>query len=82
MAISREQQLLEKWRKLPKEKQQEVLNFVESKLEQERALVTPLGIRLRQKRANIVASGQPLLNREEIEREIIERRGGLLDIDE
>ncbi len=32
MAMSREQQLLEKWRKLPLEKQQEILNFVESKL--------------------------------------------------
>ena len=80
--MSREQQLLEKWRKLPLEKQEEVLNFIESKLEQEQALVTPLGIRLRQKRAKILASGQQLLNREQIEQEIQERRGGLLDLEE
>lgn len=45
-------------------------------------LVTPLGQRLRQKREKIVASGQSLLNREEIEQEILERRGGLLDVQE
>ena len=38
---------------------------------------TQLGQRLRQIRANIVASGEPLLNREEIEQKVIKRRGYL-----
>ena len=38
---------------------------------------TELGQRLRQIRAKIVASGEPLLNQEEIEQEIINRRGNL-----
>ena len=41
---------------------------------------TELGQRLRQIRAKIVASGKPLLNREEIEKEIISRRGELQSI--
>lgn len=36
---------------------------------------TPLARRLEEIRARIVASGQPLLTREEIEREVAERRG-------
>jgi hypothetical protein len=36
---------------------------------------TVLGRKLWEIRAKIVASGQPLLGREEIEREVIERRG-------
>ena len=35
---------------------------------------TQLGQRLRKIRANIVASGEPLLNREEIEQKVIKRR--------
>ena len=38
---------------------------------------TELGQRLRQIRAKIIASGEPLLNREEIEQEVINCRGGL-----
>ena len=38
---------------------------------------TELGQRLHQIRAKIVASGEPLLNREEIEQEVINGRGGL-----
>ncbi|WP_158260656.1 hypothetical protein [Pleurocapsa sp. CCALA 161] len=38
---------------------------------------TELGQCLRQIRAKIVASGKPLLNREEIEQEVINCRGGL-----
>ncbi|MDJ0535283.1 MAG: hypothetical protein QNJ70_22815 [Xenococcaceae cyanobacterium MO_207.B15] len=43
---------------------------------------TKLGKQLRQIRAKIVASGEPMLNREEIEQEIINRRGGLQNISE
>ncbi len=39
--------------------------------------ISPLGRRLREIRARIVASGVPLLNWEELEREIAERRGGV-----
>lgn len=38
---------------------------------------TNLEQRLRQIRAKIVASGEPLLNREEIEQEVINRRGNI-----
>ena len=38
---------------------------------------TELGQRLRQIRAKIIASGEPLLNKEKIEQEVINRRGGL-----
>ncbi len=43
---------------------------------------TEPGQRLRQIRAKIVANGVPLLNREEIEKEVISRRGGLQNISE
>jgi len=66
--MNTEQKLLEKWRELPKDKQQEVLQFVESISEPERSKQTKLGQRLRQIRAKIIASGEPLLNREEIEK--------------
>src|SRR5688572_9600149 len=38
---------------------------------------TPLGARLMEIRKRIVASGQPLLDWDEIEREVSERRGGI-----
>ena len=75
--MNTEQQLLKKWRELPKERQQQVLRFVESLDEQKPPEKTELGERLRSLRAKIVSSGEPLLDREEIEREIINRRGGL-----
>lgn len=80
--MNTEQKLLEKWRELPKDKQQEVLQFVESISEPERSKQTELGQRLRQIRAKIIANGSPLLNREEIEKEMTARRGGLENISE
>ena len=80
--MNTEQQLIEKWRNLPFDKQQQVLQFVESLNEQKQSKQTELGQRLRQIRAKIVASGEPLLNREEIEEEVINRRGGLQNISE
>lgn len=56
---------------MPLDKQQQVLQFVESLNEQKQPQQTKLGQRLRQIRAKIVASGEPLLNREEIEQEVI-----------
>lgn len=77
MNTNTEQQLIEKWRNLPLDKQQQVLQFVESLNEQKQSKQTELGQRLRFLRAKIVASGEPLLNREEIEQEVINRRGKL-----
>ena len=80
--MNTEQQLIEKWRSLPSDKQQQVLQFVESLNEQKQSKPTELGQRLRQIRAKIVTSGEPLLNREEIKQEVINRRGGLQNISE
>jgi hypothetical protein len=80
--MNTEQQLIEKWRDLPLDKQQEVLQFVESLNQQQKSQTTELGQRLRQIRAKIVAKGENLLNQEEIEQEIINRRGGLQNISE
>lgn len=82
--MTTEQELLEKWRGLPSEKQQQVLEFVEFlhiKLVEPQILTrnpkTQLGEKLREIRSRIVADGETLLNREEINKEIASRRGGL-----
>lgn len=80
--MNTEQQLIEKWRNLPSDKQQQVLKFVESLNEQKQPKQTELGQRLRQIRAKIVSSGEPLLNKEEIKQEVTNRRGGLQNISE
>jgi hypothetical protein len=80
--MNKEQQLLEKWRELSTDKQQQVLEFVASLNKQEQIQKTELGERLHQIRAKIVATGETLLNQEEIEKEIINRRGGLQEIGE
>ena len=80
--MNTEQQLLKKWRELPKERQQQVLRFVESLDEPKPLEKTELGQRLRSLRAKIVSSGEPLLDREEIEREVNSRRGGLAQSEE
>ena len=76
----KEQDLLTKWRNLPQDKQQQVLEFIES-LDRNTVQTTALGKRLHQIRAKIVASGEPLLTQEEIEMEIASRRGGLQSTD-
>ncbi|MDJ0733240.1 MAG: hypothetical protein QNJ47_03990 [Nostocaceae cyanobacterium] len=75
--MSPEQDLLEKWQLLPPDKQQQVLEFMEflhlktvDPLRLTRTAKSQLGERLRSLRAKIVASGEPLLNQEEIEKEI------------
>lgn len=75
--MNAEQQLIEKWRSLPLDKQQQVLQFVESLNQPNQQKQKELGQRLRQIRKKIVASNEPLLNREEIEKEVLNRRGGL-----
>ncbi len=73
--MSPEQELLVQWRELPKDKQEEVLDFVKFLHLKKSANKTPLGERLRQIRARIVASGKPLLDEDEIEKELASRRG-------
>ena len=80
--MNTEQQLIDKWRNLPSDKQQQVLKFVESLNEQKQSKQTELGQRLCQIRAKIVSSGEPLLNQQGIEQELINRRGGLQNISE
>ncbi|KAB8317133.1 DUF2281 domain-containing protein [Tolypothrix campylonemoides VB511288] len=75
--MSAEQELLTKWRSLPQDKQEEVLDFVEFLYVKNSVNKASLGERLRQIRSRIVASGEPLLSRDEIEKEIASRRGGL-----
>ena len=41
----------------------------------------PLGERLREIRSKIVTSGKPLLNVDEIEKELADRRGGIQGIE-
>ena len=80
-----EQLLLEKWRSLPQDLQQEVIDFVEF-LELKKTSATkhkaspkpklPLGERLRKLREEVIASSVPRLDWEGVEREKAERRGG------
>lgn len=85
-----EQLLLAKWRSLPPDKQQEVFDFVEflqsrqasiSRSSVQKENQSELGARLQQIREKIVASGTPLLTDEEIDREIVERRGGCQELE-
>jgi hypothetical protein len=75
--MSPEQELLTKWRSLPQDKQEEVLDFVEFLFVKTSANKAPLGERLRQIRSRIVASGKHLLDEDEIAKELASRRGGL-----
>ncbi|WP_414575119.1 hypothetical protein [Anabaena sp. CCY 9402-a] len=90
--MAKEKQLLEHWRELTPEKQQKVLEFVESlKSESEATSInteyipqTPLAQKLweiRQRamtsgRSETIASGIKLLTAAEIEQELAEHRGG------
>lgn len=97
MTVTTEQLLIEAWRRLPKHKQQEVLDFTQflaqysrdefgsasvsesiskasqPKFDSERSA---LGEKLQGIRDRIVVSGMPLLTAEEVEQEVLERRGG------
>ncbi|MFN6565310.1 MAG: DUF2281 domain-containing protein [Nostoc sp. ChiSLP01] len=75
--MSKEQELLTKWRYLSEEKQEEVLDFIEFLSLKNTANKTPKGERLQQIRTNIVGSGKHLLDEDEIEKELASRRGGL-----
>lgn len=82
--MAREEQILERWRMLTPEKQQQVLAFVDSlqsesnevKTELEYIPQTPLAQKLWEIRQRAISSGLQLLNEAEIEQELAERRGG------
>ena len=75
--MGKEEQLLEYWRTLSPEAQDRVLQLAQTlKLESEFVPQTPLGKKLWEIRQEIVASGVPLLNEEELAQELAERRGG------
>ncbi|NJN87797.1 MAG: DUF2281 domain-containing protein [Leptolyngbyaceae cyanobacterium SL_7_1] len=85
--MTTEQILLEKWRSLPPDKQQEVVDFVEflQNRQSPEAIVRQdhgslLGTQLQQIREQIVTSGTPLLSDEEVDRELAERRGGYQEL--
>jgi hypothetical protein len=78
--MGKEEALLEYWRELPPEAQEQVLELAKflSQSDSETGFMppTPLGKKLWEIRQAIVASGVPLLSDDELEREIAERRGG------
>ncbi|NHC34762.1 DUF2281 domain-containing protein [Scytonema millei] len=84
-----EQILLEKWRSLPPDKQQEVFDFVEFlswRTSTSQHPISPepkldLGEKLKQIRTKIINSGAPLLTDEDIDREVAERRGGYQELE-
>ncbi|RUR72689.1 hypothetical protein ACF3DV_06445 [Chlorogloeopsis fritschii PCC 9212] len=80
--MSKEEQLLEYWRELSPEAQDQVIQFAQSlKPQPEFVPQTPLGKKLWEIRQRIVASGAPLLSDEELEQELRERRGGWREVD-
>jgi hypothetical protein len=85
--MNNEQILLETWHSLTADKQQEVIDFLQF-LQQKYPAKNELLNREKQERLEkvqklqnirdkIVASGEPLLTAEEIEKEVLERRGGV-----
>lgn len=79
-----EQDLLVRWRSLPSQRQQTVLDFIEFLQAKERPTDAlpdvgkdSLGDRLRSLRTQIVAAGEPLFNQSALEQELASRRGGV-----
>ncbi len=64
--MSPKQELSAKWRSLPKEKQEEVLDFIEFLYVKNSVKKGSLGERLREIREKIVTFGKPLLDGERI----------------
>ncbi len=79
-----EQDLLVRWRSLPSQQQQTVLDFIEFLQAKDRPIDVSsklednsLGDRLRSLRTEIVAAGEPLFNQDSLEHELASRRGGV-----
>jgi hypothetical protein len=74
-----EQRLIDQWRQLPSEKQQEVIDFVAFLAQRTASQTTSppdSRDRFQQLREQIIAAGIPLLSATEIDQEVAERRGG------
>jgi uncharacterized protein (DUF4415 family) len=68
--------IIEKISQLAPEQQQQVWEFINTLPQPSKNTeISPLGKKLRELRAQIVASGEPLLSREDLDRELTERRG-------
>jgi hypothetical protein len=79
--MSKEEILLECWRNLPLEAQEQVLALAQSlkpepKVESDFLPQTSLGKKLWEIRQRAIANGMKLLTEEELEQELAERRGG------
>ncbi len=74
--MSKEEQLLEYWRELSPEAQDQVLQLAQSlKPQPEFVPQTPLGKKLWEIRQRAIANDMKLLTEEELEQELAERRG-------
>jgi hypothetical protein len=73
--MTTEQILIDKWRALSPDKQEAVLTFVEQVSQPTKD--SPMGLKLRAIRQQIVEAGIPLLNEAELAQEIATRRGGV-----
>jgi hypothetical protein len=82
--MGKEEELLEQWRELTPEKQQKVLQFVETLKSKSETTApqsnfipqTPLSKKLWEIRQRAIAAGLQLLNEDEIEEQLAARRGG------
>lgn len=75
--MNKEKQLLECWRELSPEAQDQVLELAKTlKPEPEFVLQTPLGKKPWEIRQRAIADGMKLLTEEQLEQELAERRGG------
>jgi hypothetical protein len=75
--MGKEELLLEYWRELSPEAQEQVLQLAQSlKPQPEFVPQTPLGKKLWEIRQRAIAQGMKLLTEEELEQELAERRGG------
>ncbi|KAB8319062.1 hypothetical protein SD81_009040 [Tolypothrix campylonemoides VB511288] len=75
--MSKEEQLLEYWRELSSEAQDQVLQLAQSlKPQPEFVPQTPLGKKLWEIRQRAIADGMKLLTEDELEQELAQRRGG------
>jgi hypothetical protein len=75
--MSKEELLLECWRELPPESQEKVLQLAKYlKPDRKFSPETPLAQKLWEIRQRAIANGMKLLTQEELDRELVERRGG------
>lgn len=73
--MSKEEELLEYWRELPPESQEQVLKLAQS-LKPQFVPQTPLAKKLWEIRQRAIANGMKLLTEAELEQELADRRDG------